>query len=283
MTSQQGTGGENSIPHVLSCLEGEMDKLFLLRYDTERKSSEEMAGFFEQVVAVHRADDIPATFFCTGGAIEARESDFRAFYEAVKEDALFDIQDHSYSHIGLGYEAGKPVEVLKADYDRSFAVHERVFGKRPIGLSVCGTSGADGQRLSGFDQTEKSQTEFAMVADLGVRMINATLTGKRESHDFINYGSLGYPDIMGFPSAYSDTSWMYRKTHGDPLDFVLSVIDERADQNAQLPLMLHDWVAWNHASDQALTHVRQIVDYARKKGYTAVSHAWCLKETSLWK
>ena len=260
-----------------------MDKLFLLRYDTENKSPETMAGFFEAVVSAHREHQISATFFSTGGAIEAREPDFRAFYREVRSDPLFDIQDHSYSHIGLGYEAGKPVDVLKADYERSFAVHERVFGVRPIGLSICGTGGADGKRLPGFDQTEKSREEFAMIAGLGVRMLNATLSGVDESRAFINYETLEYPNIMGFPSAYSDTGWMHRKSHGDPMTFILAQITERADKGDHMPLMLHDWVAWNHAPDKALTHVKQIVDCARSAGYTLVTHAGCLQETTLWK
>ena len=260
-----------------------MDKLFLLRYDTENRSPEAMAGFLDQAIVVHREHQIPATFFCTGGAIDAREPDFRAFYQEVGDDPLFDIQDHSYSHIGLGYEAGKPVDVLKADYERSFASHERVLGKRPIGISICGTGGADGKRLSGFDETEKSRAEFDMIAGLGLRMINATLTGVSESRSFANYGRLGYPDIMGFPSAYSDTSWMHRKEHGDPMAYLLSQVEERASREEHMPLMLHDWVAWNHASDKALTHVKQIIDKARAKGYTPVTHAWCLQETALWR
>jgi len=259
-----------------------MEKLFLLRYDTESRSAEDMAGFFDQAIAVHREHEIPATFFCTGGAIDARERDFRAFHQEVAGDPLFDIQDHSYSHIGLGYEAGQPVDVLKADYERSFASHERVLGKRPIGISICGTGGVDGKRLPGFDSTEKSRTEFDMVAGLGVRMINATLTGVAESRSFVNYGRLGYPDAMGFPSGYSDTSWMHRREKGDPMAYMLSEVEARASRGEHMPLMLHDWVAWNHAPDRALTHVVQITDKARDAGFTAVTHAWCLQEKTLW-
>ena len=67
------------------------------------------------------------------------------------------------------------------------------------------------------------------------------------------------------------------------MDYVLSLIDERAAAGDHLPLMLHDWVAWNHAPDQQLTHVVQIVEKARAKGYRPVTHAWCLEEISLWK
>ena len=48
---------------------------------------------------------------------------------------------------------------------------------------------------------------------------------------------------MGFPSDFSDTSWMYRREHGDPLTYILSVIEERARRGEHMPLMLHDWVA----------------------------------------
>ena len=111
-------------------------QLFLLRYDTERESAEDMKGFFEQAVAIHRRERIPATFFCRGGAIESREADFSAFWQEVRDDPLFDIQDHSYTHIGLGYERGKDIATLRADYERSFAVHERVFGVRPVGVDA---------------------------------------------------------------------------------------------------------------------------------------------------
>jgi len=163
-------------------------KIFLLRYDTEWNnprgrrrppppgdpvvvrdyhSLESMAGFFEKVVEVHRKDSIPATFFCQGAAIDFREDEFRNFFGEVKDDPLFDLQDHSYSHIGLGYSRGNPVDVIRADYERSFAAHERVLGKRPVGISICGTP--EGPRLSGFDATEKSRAELDMVARLGDR------------------------------------------------------------------------------------------------------------------
>jgi len=257
-------------------------KLFLLRYDTEGGEAESMAGFFEKAVEVHRENDIPATFFCRGGAIDAREADFRQFGEEVKDDPLFDIQDHSYSHIGVGYDFGQPVDVLRADYERSFAAHERVFGPRPVGISICGTGGRDGKRLSGFDATEKSRAEFEMLVGLGIRMVNTFLTDRRESRDFTDYSPLGHPDVIGFPSAYSDTSWMHRQEHGEPVPYILSVMEERARNGEHMPLMLHDWCAWQFAEDKELTHVRIIADRARELGYTLVTHIDCLTDRSLW-
>ena len=277
-------------------------RLFLLRYDTEWNNPTggkgplppgdaqvvktyhtltSMAGFFEKAVEVHRRDSIPATFFCQGAAIDFREREFKDFYEEVKADPLFDLQDHSYSHIGLGYTRGQPVEVIRANYERSFAAHERVFGKRPIGISICGTP--EGPRLRGFDETEKARAEFEMVARLGARMINTFLSSADERSEFSNYGALGHPEVMGFPSAYSDTSWMLRREHGEPVDYILAEITRRADQGKHMPLMLHDWVAWHFAGDQELTHVRRIVNHARASGYELVTHYQCLLDETLWR
>ena len=258
------------------------EDLFLLRYDTERGNPEVMKGFLETVLEVHRSHQIPATLFCTGSALRRREMEFRAFYQEVKDDVLFDIQDHSYSHVGLGYERGEPITVLKADYEKSFAIHERLFGKRPIGIAMCGTSGKNGNGLSGFDVTEKSRAELTMVASLGVRMINSFLTGVSRSKSFINYGSLGHPEIMGFPFGYSDTVWMDRREHGAPLEYILGEIRKRAQKHQPMPLMLHDWVAWTRAGDRELTHVKRIVDAARKAGYRLVTHVDCLRNKDLW-
>ena len=107
-----------------------MKKIFLLRYDVERDSPE-MEGFLEKVLDVHRKLEIPATFFCTGAVIDQRESEFRAFAREIKGKPLFDMQDHSYSHIGICYRDGKSVKTLRADYERSFAAHARMFDKRP--------------------------------------------------------------------------------------------------------------------------------------------------------
>jgi peptidoglycan/xylan/chitin deacetylase (PgdA/CDA1 family) len=258
-----------------------MPKMFLLRYDTECGEPERMKGFFEKAVEIHRRDGIPATFFCSGGAIDSAPKSFAEFYAEVKDDPLFDIQDHSYTHIGLGYADGRSVDELRADYERSFDAHQRVFGVRPIGVSICGVGDA-GPRLRGFDETEKARAEFAMIAEMGVRMINAKLTTVAESEDFISYASIGHPDVMGFPSGYSDTGWMVRAQHGDPMEYILGEIRARAERGQHMPLMLHEWVAWDVAPGKELSHVREIIEVARKCGYALATHVECLSDTSLW-
>jgi len=136
--------GHSGSKNQISNDENSKNKKFLIRYDTESRQREEIKGFFEKIVSVQRAYEIPLSFFCLGAAIDKRKSEFIEFASETKGDPLFDFQCHSYSHIGLGYKNGKSVEVLKADFVKAFEVHEGVFGSRPIGVSICGTGGVDG-------------------------------------------------------------------------------------------------------------------------------------------
>lgn len=277
------TAAVAAMPSALTgCLGPSDNKLMLMRYDTEWWGDPaEMAGFFEKLVEVHRKDKIPATLFCKGATLERMKDEFTAFQQEIKNDPLFDMQDHSYSHIGLGYERGKPVDVLEADYQKSFDVHEEIFKKRPIGISMCGTSD-DGPSVSGFDATEKSKQEFEMVVKLGTRMIDSFLTGIDGSREFINYSKLGHPEVMGFISGFSDTAWMEREEFGDPVEYVLKEIRTRSDQDDHMPVMFHDWVAWQKAPDKELTHVRRIAETGRNEGYKMVTHLDCYNNKPLW-
>ncbi len=267
---------------LAGCRKGVEEKLMLMRYDTEWWGEPAgMAGFLEKLLEVHRKDEIPVTMFCRGLTLENMKSEFTAFHQETANDPLFDMQDHSFSHVGLGYESGKSVEELKADYEQSFQSHEKVFGSRPSGIAICGTSD-DGPRLPGFDATEKSKEEFEMMVKLGTRMINSFLTGIDESREFISYDILGHPEVMGFISGYSDTSWMHRKEHGDPVAFMLNEVRKRSELNEHMPVMFHDWVAWQKAPDKELTHVRKIAETGRQLGYKLVTHMDCYNNKSLW-
>lgn len=259
-----------------------MNALCLFRYDTETDDAAAMRGFLPKVVAVHREHRIPATFFCTGRMLEKREAEFRDFAVEIAGDPLFEVEDHSYSHIGAGYEAGSPVEVLRSDYERSFDLHRRVFGKLPAGISLCGTGGRDGARLAGFDATPKAGEELAMFASLGVRRINCFLKGCREDRDFCDYASLGHPEITGFPSGHSDTGWMMEKTpdwhwrrrepYAEAVAGMLDEIRRRGREQSHMPIMLHDWAAWTMAPDHELDHVKRFAETAAAAGLELVTH-----------
>ena len=111
-----------TLPGIIGCAGHNNDqKIFLLRYDVEYWGDwKEMDGFIEKVISVQNSMEIPATFFCKGKTLNDNKEVFKHFYKEVRNNPLFDFQDHSYSHIGLGYSRGKPVDVLRADYEKSF-------------------------------------------------------------------------------------------------------------------------------------------------------------------
>ena len=256
--------------------------LMLIRYDAESRQPEEIRGVFEKMVSVHRKEGIPASFFCMGAAVEMRESQFQSFFDEVKDDPLFDIQDHSYSHVGLGYDHGRSVNELRADFDRSFDVHERMRGERPIGVSMAGTGSRDGKRLAGFDATEKTRAELDMLAGLGIRMINTFHSGVDGSKHFVSYRDLGHPEMMGFPSGYGDNGWLRGRQFGDPREYILSQIKERAARGEHIPLMFHDDTVWIDVDDKELDIVRLVADAGRNAGFELVTHRECYRRKSLW-
>ncbi len=270
-----------------------MKPLLLTRYDTETVDAKVMAGFLETAVRVHRQERIPATFFCTGAMLEARRAEFADFWCEVRNDPLFDLQNHSYSHIGVGYEGGQPVELLREDYERSFAVHAAIFGRPPLGVSLCGTGGRDGARLSGFDATAKAGQELEMLAALGVRMVNCFLSSRVENREFCHYGELGLPQLMGFPSGFSDTDWMLEKTpewkwrlrqpFAAAVASVVGEIRRRGAAGIHMPIMHHDWAAWSLAPGRQLDHVKRFAEVARASGFELATHVDCLARGYLWR
>ena len=259
-----------------------MNPLCLFRYDTETDDADAMRGFLPKMVDVHREHRIPASLFCTGRMLEKRMDEFRDFAAEVHGDPLFEVQSHSYSHIGVGYERGSSVEDLRADYLRAFDIHERIFGVRPVAVSICGTGGKDGPRLRGFDQTEKAQLELDMLAGLGVRRINTFLSARVEDREFCDYTELGHSGIAGFPSGFSDTNWMLDKTpdwkwqRREPFAAaVQTIVDEircRGGAGVHMPIMLHDWAVWTLAPDRELDHVKRFAAAARAVGFELVTH-----------
>ena len=75
---------------------------------------------------------------------------------------------------------------------------------------------------------------------------------------------------------------MYRKEHGDPVEFMLKEVQTRSEQNDHMPVMFHDWVAWQKAPDKELTHVRRIAETGRNLGYKLVTHMDCYNNKPLW-
>ncbi|HMB00764.1 MAG TPA: polysaccharide deacetylase family protein [Spirochaetota bacterium] len=250
-----------------------MSKTFLLRYDTECLEPE-IKGFLEKAVRIHQQYAIPVTFFCTGAALEQHASVFKKVYRQVKDNPLFDFQDHSYSHVGLGYTKGLPLADLRQDYRRSVAAHKKIFHKHPLATALCGIARGSGTRLKGFDTTDKSKKELAMLHQLGFKMVNSFLADY-DSISFMDYKDLGFPDIIGFPSAASDTSWLLNNYNSNPLMHIENQLQERAAKGLDYAVVCHDWVTWLKSPDRNFTNIIKIAAAARRSGFTIKRHIDC--------
>jgi peptidoglycan/xylan/chitin deacetylase (PgdA/CDA1 family) len=252
----------------------------LIRYDVEG-GGEKVTGFLEKAVKVHRKDAIPAGFFCVASEIESRPEEFKDFYSEVKSDALFDVQDHSYSRVPLCYEDGPSLEAIEEDYRKSLDVFERVLGFKPLGTSLCASADC-GKGLPGFDASSKARKELDILAKLGFKMTTTALSGHVRMHEFVSYGELEHPDMMGFPSGNGDKNWLMKPTTENPLDALFEVMRRSADEGRHLGIVLHDWVTFNHAPDRHFSHVRRIADMGRMLGFELAHHSSCYKDSSLW-
>ncbi len=257
-----------------------MNPVLLLRYDVEG-GGENVSGFLEKAVGIHRKDSIPVGFFCVASEIEARPSEFKDFAVELKGDELFNIHDHSYSRVPLLYENGPSVSEIDDDYARSLEVFERIMGFRPEGTSLCASTTA-GKGLPGFDATAKTRDELEVLAKHGFKMTTCALAGHVRMHEFVSYAKLGHPEIMGFPSGNGDKNWLLNPTAEKPLDALFQVMEKAFFEGKHLGIVLHDWVTWNHAPDKEFSHIRRIADRARDLGFRMATHSACLRETELW-
>lgn len=253
-------------------------RYLLLRYDTECPD-ERMDGFLETVLKIHISNEIPATLYCTGQTVEARKNDFHDFWNDAKETGIIDIQDHSYSHIGVCYENGPSLDSIRADYQRSFSIHHEVFDKYPLGIALCGV-GDCGKRITDFGATHKCRMELAALANLKVKMLPSDVADTRAP--FCSYAQYGYPDIMGFPSMKSDTDWFQGHDADDAYRSICKFLDEKAKNNCHAAIVFHDWCQWLFGPDKKLSMVRTIAQYARNNGFVLKTAAECYKEKSLW-
>ena len=121
-----------------------------------------------------------------------------------------------------------------------------------------------------------------MLASLGVTFINTKLAGKKPGAEFCHYGSLGHPEIMGFPSAYSDTGWLVGKSPDEGVAFMTGRVAEHAANGWHVPVLCHDWAAWLFGEGKTLGHIVRIADAARDAGFELLTHHQAYERRGLW-
>jgi peptidoglycan/xylan/chitin deacetylase (PgdA/CDA1 family) len=126
-----------------------------------------------RLVELHRAHDVPATFFVLGTTLEERGGDLRAIFA---DDPLFDLQSHTYSHEMLKdnrmHGPGVSLEELHRQIKLGMDLVEQVFQRSCIGVrSGCG-----------FYRGLRGEPErLRVIRDAGARYLSSDLRGPVDS------------------------------------------------------------------------------------------------------
>lgn len=165
-------------------------------YDVEWLDDVEFSlAALEAVVKVHRRRSAPATFCIVGRLLELAPDR----YGALLSDDLFEVQNHSYTHMNVKQVAGgPPVDLAKVEDEiaRTNALVADVFGVRPIGFRTPG----------GFTNGLRGQTKVLEIAARnGIRWISSDARGPAETVPAgftqpYTYAGDGFPDLVELPA-----------------------------------------------------------------------------------
>lgn len=233
--------------------------------------------FLKEMQRVHTELSAPCTLFVRGATLEQSVPQF----QALKENPLFDLQQHTYSHLifkkidvfvdgeHLTHGNDEPVEKIKADVAKASDVFEKNLGFRPLGLT---TPYAFYLGLKGRpDILEALHT-------VGIRFIRSYGRNKvgyspvpLEVQPFF-YVEEGFPDILELPAnGWQDCYW--RERYGYKANWerqIYTDLDYVAERDYFLALVQHDWSSIRE--DKKMQRTKAIILYAQKIGVRIISY-----------
>jgi hypothetical protein len=167
--------------------------LYIAAYDTETSAC---LAACRRIVAVHHRHEMPATFFITGKALEARGPEYRA----LLDDPLFEIASHTYSHKSLRDQpfCGPAVSPEEIAEELSLGKRwvERVFERPCLGV----------RPGCGFEEGLRGAPEVLQhVAASGFRYVSSMAWGRDYSlpaplSQPFRYSEDGFPDLWELPA-----------------------------------------------------------------------------------
>ena len=124
--------------------------MFVLRFDVESAYAlhpslesdenwqiwlEETLASVEQITRVLKRYDAPATFCIVGKVLEKAGDDLAGL---LKDNPLFDIASHTYSHMGISSDTPEVLRQFGAELEQTSDLIARYFGADPIGFCAPG-------------------------------------------------------------------------------------------------------------------------------------------------
>ncbi len=263
----------------------------LIGYDTESgcvvEASYEPLKILEKsvnsLVKLHVREEVPATFFVVGRTLEMGRTVLRRLREYPD---LFDIQQHTYSHV--------PLKSIHPDSDAaSVANDNNVVGGtlsqirrevkktnealvKYLDVGCTGIRGPWGYFLGLSDRPDI----LAVLAENGIKF---TSTYLRNKHDFFpvsmnvqpfTYEGQGYPGIVELPSQdWIDSVWRTIYGWGRTRAYakhVASVVRRLSGRDLVWGTCFHDWSVITF--DPGLSIIKALIDEARSSKVSLMSY-----------
>jgi peptidoglycan/xylan/chitin deacetylase (PgdA/CDA1 family) len=270
--------------------EGGRRTRYIAAYDTEAPLCLKAC---EQIVAVHKRMEIPATFFILARTLLAHPKEYRE----LLNHPLFEVASHTYDHQMIRDNAfcgrAAPAEQIHKEIIASKRAIEDVFERPCIGL----------RPGCGFDAALRGAVPvLQLVREAGYRYVSSLLWGPDYSmpallHEPFHYGADGFPDLWELPghgwheNLLKDhngwgprrvTLWPPAIPESIPNKFVKTPADEfavnrvflekaREEKQTFVSLIWHPWSL--HRMDPEMKMLELTFDHARRIGLEPSTYA----------
>jgi len=230
---------------------------------------------------LHDELEAPCTFFVCGRTLlHALDA-----LEAVAASPLFDVQQHTYSHVvfrdvryrptGSDVEAvlpETPAVALREELTFTSELIRKYLGRECIGLRT-----PFGHYRGLRDRPDLLQ----IIADAGLRYV--TSWGRNEDNGNptpwvqpFAYTEEGFPGLLEIPFQFwLDGVWFDAHGYGEGKGFLKALrgaIDEIAEQDLVFATAFHEWCAVA-ANEEETGWIRGLIEYARERGVEVMSYS----------
>lgn len=257
-----------------------MSGIMLIGYDVEWRGEGDITkDFLATARELHNRLNVPTTFFIVGQTLE----DNIPYFQALKDDPLIDLQQHTYSHQLLKtiyIDDGKSIRVNRGaapEETREEVRKTNQLLKKHLDVECMALTGPWCYYRGLRDRPDLLQ----ILSEEGIRLTRTDGRNEKDWHPVDMdlqpywYDALGFPDILEVPiHGWHDCVIRQDVLGWDNLDgYVDSVkpyIDRAAHEDKVFSLCQHDWSSTRE--DPEMTATAAILDYAQSQGVTIMSY-----------
>jgi hypothetical protein len=241
--------------------------------------AESTARGLEVLTRVHADAGVPATLFVCGRTLVHSPEPL----EQAAASGLFDIQQHTYSHVlfrDVEYEPSpgtvavipaSPLTALREELAFTRDLIRRRLGRDSVGLRT----------PFGFHRGLRDRPDLlALLRDTGVRYVSSWTRNEHNGNPTpwiapFAYEEEGFADILELPAQFwLDGIWF--DVHGwqrgaDFMRALEGAVDEVVDQDLVYGVCFHEWAALS-ANEEGTGWIRGFLRHAEKRGVEVLTY-----------